>query len=548
MTRSQKELVEEILDKAKALVSIEFFVLCGFLMEAVTAGLSNGNLKYLADQFSKMSDIPSSVFAAEIQDLKNTVSTGAILSGSLETAQYGLDTLRVENDRVICADGTIYVFNSSPDEEKDIGIYSRVSDEELESWLLNLHQGRSVATRQKNVSEQIKLIKRLATDAAFFGDAWAGVALRNGFLYLDQDGKPNLVAHSADHKARFSLDFDYDSDARAPTFTAALERVFPDSQAQEAFLQFLGAMIARVQAWADRHRRGLIIKGPAGSGKSTLLNIAAMFASPSALAHVPLSDFGKENSRAGLAGAQMNVVHELGMSQLREDDQNEHIKKVLAGEPVMGRLKYQDEFTFVCTALHFFATNMLPHVGVNNEAFGRRFLVLQAGRPLAADEMSADFMEVMRAERPGILNLALAAAGRLVRAGSYTLPAAHMAAMEEMRFGGDIEALFAHRYIRAQAGGRILPAVLWARLRRFAKEQGHDLDGATSSAHLKKLYGWIRRLGGDTGSSHNAHRYSRDVILIDDEEPSPTASTLAGPQDGPDMSTADEADQELAAL
>ena len=480
--------------------------------EAVAKELDNAHLKYLAHVLATEMEAPTSVFMDVIKDEQNRNKNGEVLSTTRKAAASIVGEMREMYWKIVTWNGAFFVCEKEDDPDAVCpGVFREISDADLKEVIREAFEGKPIARTKGQLEELVSLVKHMTNEPDFFDDAPRGATLENGRLRFDEEsGSAVLEARSASQKSRHLLDFTYDPAARAPLFERFLGRVFPDASTRWAYLEMLAVIVFGLRPSGDPHRRIVIVHGPPGSGKSTLLEVVRMLATPQLTVTVPLTELDKATSRARLRGKVLNISQELpsDLSPRKRNELVEQIKKFAAGERMTGRFLYENEFEFDAVALHWFATNRLLCLGGEIEALGRRMLLLAAENPLAQSEMSAGFLDEVRAERPGILNLCVEAARRLMSAGSFSVPAGQEEALEQICFGDDLPARFMRRYARPNAGSKVKNYELWAAFRGFAKEQGEEVGATINSATMVKLSGWVTAMGGRRGRSGNPPTYT----------------------------------------
>jgi putative DNA primase/helicase len=83
------------------------------------------------------------------------------------------------------------------------------------------------------------------------------------------------------------------------------------------------------------------------------------------------------------------------------------IKGMTGGDPISGRLLYQNPSTFVPQFKLWFVANDRPRVRATDDAIWRRIRVIPLGITIPKDEVDPNLSQKLRAELPGILSWAI---------------------------------------------------------------------------------------------------------------------------------------------
>lgn len=354
-------------------------------------------------------------------------------------------------------------------------------------------------------------VKRAATIVSapgFFDGAPRGVAFRNGFLRIDEQGQVAMLPLAEEHRVLECLPYDYDEDARCPIFDRILLDVFaPDEDgADKAQLvqEFVGScLLAIAVLW----QRCLVFEGASGdNGKSTILSIVQELFPESMRRSIPPQKWDSEYYVAKLAGCRFNSVAEMPKTDL---DNTEVFKAVISGDRLTGRHPSGRPFDYHPIAGHAFACNELPGTSDQTDAYWKRFMPLQFNRRFIESEQDKGISErVIAAEMPGIAAWAVRGARSAIARGSLIIPASVTRRKAEWRRQSDQVALFAEEKLEL-GGDRGTPAAqVFMAFSEWAKNSGHrGMSSQKFEGRLSAL-GWVFDRGtwrcGLRGGAHFA--------------------------------------------
>jgi putative DNA primase/helicase len=167
------------------------------------------------------------------------------------------------------------------------------------------------------------------------------------------------------------------------------------------------------------------------SGKSTLQAVLRRMFPPEAVSAVPPANWAREYFVASLAGKRLNLVGEL-------DDTAPipaaAFKNVTGGGLLEGRHPTHRPFTFLPTAGHVFASNVLPPTTDRGEAFFRRWAILHFRHRVPDGAVDPDLVEKIAAiEMPGVMARAFTAAEAVAGAGRLRTTPAQDALLQRWR-------------------------------------------------------------------------------------------------------------------
>lgn len=260
----------------------------------------------------------------------------------------------------------------------------------------------------------------------------------NGEL-LCTDGAWSLEPHDRSHYRTAMIPVAYDPDATAPRFKQFLAEVFkgdPDCEEKSLLVcEFLGYTLTT----NCKYERFLMTVGSGANGKSVLLAIIAELVGRDAATSVQPSQFINRFQRAHLQGKLANIVTETAEGATIADAE---LKSLVSGEMTTAEHKHQAPFDFTPYAKHIFATNHLPRTRDFSQALFRRALILSFNNRFDGVGRDVHLIDKLKAELPGILNMALAGLKRLNENKAFTVCSSSLEIASKWRRESDQVAQF----------------------------------------------------------------------------------------------------------
>jgi len=292
-----------------------------------------------------------------------------------------------------------------------------------------------------------------------------------------------LRAHNPLDYATNALGFDYDPDARAPTWDYLLESTIPESA---GFVQeFAGYCLTP----DTRHETALWLYGPPGSGKSTsLAGLQSMLGKKAGvlgLGEIERSAF----ALAGLPGKTLVVSTEQPSDYLRV---SHVLNAIISGEVLNVDRKFRDAIQIAPRAKIAWAMSDLPRVPDAGDGLFRRVKVVSFPARAERDRDPEVKIRVMQ-EGAGILIWALAGLERLRARGRFEIPECVHDATSRFQQTNDIAALFIEERCLQKPDCKVQSAVLYSSYKDWCITNGHRPKSATSVASDWYRLGFERR-------------------------------------------------------
>jgi len=241
------------------------------------------------------------------------------------------------------------------------------------------------------------------------------VCVTNGVLDVSDPSNPELDPHSPEYRFRERLSVEYDPEAGCPRFRRFISNRVAESDVDK-LQEFVGYTV--FHPWEMPYHKALMVVGPTATGKSTFLNVLTALLGQENVSHLSIQQLtNDEYALAQAHGTFANISNDLDASVVENVGQFKHIA---AGEPVEANQKYKEYRTVRMTQKQIYATNRVPEVKHEDDAFYRRWLHVQFPETIPRDEREEGIEDELKTELPGILNWALEGFARLMENGGFT--------------------------------------------------------------------------------------------------------------------------------
>jgi putative DNA primase/helicase len=245
--------------------------------------------------------------------------------------------------------------------------------------------------------------------------AWGGagnldpkdlVALQNGILNIRTKDR---LQHTPLFWSPNVLEFDNDPQADCPRFMKFLSKeLFPnDLQAQWAVMEWIGYCLTD----DTKYQKILLLIGPPRSGKGTLIRLIKGITGPANFHATSIHDFAGRFGLASAIGKKVVAIPEFvtdGVPPSVLSAMATRLKSISGEDDVTVQRKNIDDWTGRLYAKVVLAANQTPRLKDFSGAIATRFIVVRFSNSFLGNE-DYDLDEVLKAERPGIFNLALRA-------------------------------------------------------------------------------------------------------------------------------------------
>lgn len=310
----------------------------------------------------------------------------------------------------------ITIFNKHGEEllvyNYEIGIYESNGKEVLKREIENLLEEWSKISVVNEVIEKIK--RKTSTSLEKFNNVPDTIIpLKNGVLNIitGEFGKHNPKNHFTS-----IIPIKYDDTLDCPLIKKFLEEtLYPDD-------------IPVIQEWFGYHlykkycfKKGVIIFGEKNTGKTQLLKILIKFIGDKNITGIPLQDISRNNKfyLASLHNKYANIYDDLSFKDLNDAG---GFKVATGGGWITAEYKFGDTFQFQNYAKQTFATNKIPIVESDDEAYYLRWLPIACDKEVSEEEQDKFLIERICTdeEMSGLLNWALSGLKRLLETSKFS--------------------------------------------------------------------------------------------------------------------------------
>ena len=357
----------------------------------------------------------------------------------------------------------------------------------------------------------------------FFANVPLGINCAAGFIAFE-NGEPTLLPHAPDYRCRHVLQGRWPINpaldvVRESLLSQLLRGCFlcdDDAEAKIHLLAEIAGAAALGYATRLRKPKAVVLVGTtAENGKSQILDLLRGLLPASAISSLPLGKFDEDRYVVQLAGKLLNASDELTSAAAIPADA---FKRIITGEPTMGRDVYRNALTFRPIAQHVFATNDLPSFrGGMDRGVLRRLLVITFNRMIPEDERKEHIgQRIAHEEADLLLDFAVQGASRLIKRRYFEEPASSTDALNEWLIGADPVVAWLEEAVAIVAGmdpPKVQIGTAYGRFREWAVAQGY------AEATLPSVKTFVQRVvnaGGTRGVGRRRDskgRYLTGIML-----------------------------------
>ena len=262
------------------------------------------------------------------------------------------------------------------------------------------------------------------------------ITLNNGTLNTDT-GEREL--HNPKNYHRSGMAFNYDPEAECPVWLETLDAIFRPDADKELKLKLVQEWFGYNLTPMTKYQVMLWFYGGGANGKSIITRLLREMLGTQNVSSIPLSQLGARFIGAELQGKLANIVDEIATNGLMQEDE---LKKVVSGDPIMVERKGKDPYFFSPTARITAATNTLPPSKDSTHGLDRRLMIVPCNRTFTPAEMDRELGDKLVQELPGIFVWALAGLARLKLQNAFTLPPSSLETMEDFKVCRNSVSLF----------------------------------------------------------------------------------------------------------
>ena len=385
----------------------------GGSLQALIDSAEDG-LRYMAAQYTDAAELKNFIMSVN-RYTDSTAIASALFQPSLENrfAPAVLKSIQKEAekapsesqivDEIIQKHQLLYV-NNVGFYEWNGKVWQFISDLMAEYYADQLYGKRfSTSNRVKAVKNLLK--SRTICDVAF--DRNPVMSFQNGTLEIETGTFRDFS--QADY-CSIIMDYEYDPNAKCPTWEHFIEDVTDEEPRRAENLQF----IAGYTLFSDcRHQKVFILVGSGGNGKSVYLEIIQRLFGDKNVTHVEPTGLAKEFERIRLKDSLLNIGSDIN-SDFSKGEIREWLLKVADGTSVQACYKGLNHVDFIPRCKLVYACNALPTAEIINGLNRRMQFIdfpcqyVEAPDPKNPKQKPRDINIVpkLNAELPGIFNWA----------------------------------------------------------------------------------------------------------------------------------------------
>lgn len=399
----------------------------GGSLQALIDSAEDG-LRYMAAQHTDATELKTFIMSIN-RYTDSTAIAAALFQPALEqrfapailkSIQKSADSAPTESqitDEIISKHNIIYI-DQVGFYEWDSRVWKKTSDGIIKNYADQLY-GKRFSTSQR-VNAVSNLLKSRSICTAIF-DRNPVLTFQNGTLEIET-GKFRDFSQ-ADY-CSIIMDYDYNPDARCPTWEHFIDDVTDEEPRRAENLQF----IAGYTLFSDcRHQKVFILVGNGGNGKSVYLEIIQKLFGNDNVTHVEPTGLAKEFERIRLKDSLLNIGSDIN-SDFSKGEIREWLLKVADGTSVQACYKGMNHVDFIPRCKLVYACNALPTAeiinGLNRRMqfidFPCQYVETPDPKKPKQKPRDIDLVKKLNAELPGIFNWAYEGYKLLKTVGYFT--------------------------------------------------------------------------------------------------------------------------------
>lgn len=323
------------------------------------------------------------------------------------------------------------------------------------------------------------------------------INFKNGTLEVKPTGETLFREFREADLLFYQLEFVYNPEAKTEKFNIFLNRVLPDLEQQLILSEFIGYIFVKNSVL--KLEKSLILYGTGANGKSTLFEIIYALLGKENISTFSLQNLTGETGyyRAKLINKLLNYASEISSKM-----DSTIFKQLSSGEPIEARLPYGEPFQMEDYAKLMFNTNELPKDVENNNAFFRRFIILEFRQTIPVEERDPKLAsKIKETELTGIFNWIIEGLKRLIAQEGFTISKAAEEALEAYKLSSDSVYLFLSEMDYPPENKREYTLKqIYTEYRDFCTENGYkpcsnkvmkDRLKKYNYSLVRKSYGWV---------------------------------------------------------
>ena len=374
-------------------------------------------------------------------------------------------------------------------------------------WRKAISEGEAPELKIKSgdVEGAIKLAEAQTAQRVFFENAEQGIAFKNGFLRVENDGATQLVRHSLNHRARYGLAFDHTiSPAPPEAWLEFCHDTWGDDTESVALLhQMLGYLLVQDTSM----QKIFLLLGPPRSGKGTIIRLIKEIVG-TGFTPFKVNRLDAEFGMGSLLGKSVAADSDVRRSTSRNKDEGAIVERLLGisgeDEQAVG-IKFKPD---VCCRLGVrlvLASN--PPFGLRDSGatLASRLVILPFFKSHLGDEDTGLF-DKLRAELPGIIQLAIDGLLDLRSEGKFVEPKAALQYRDQVAKRQSPLAEFFEDCCDIGAGSSVETDELYQAMRWWAGQNGHSAPSSNAFGDALLQMG-VTKIRPQLGAKRMPRRY-----------------------------------------
>lgn len=291
----------------------------------------------------------------------------------------------------------------------------------------------------------------------------------------------------------WSVDYDYNPDARIFLWYQFLNQVLPDVRCQEELQMFLGATFIDRSKVKIEHI--MILLGKGANGKSVIQKavcgvLGEQYVATQEIGRLCARGIDGDESVALINGRRLNYCTEMETTDFYR--KSARLKAIVSGEKVPARFRYGIGFEAMNIPLLMANANQLPLFNQKDDALLRRIRVIPFEVSIPPERQNRTLNDELVAEYPAILNWILEGRDKFIKNG-YRLPwgmdLSRYIRDERDEYNSAIKYMQVHGYRPSYEDVDIAP-VTWLRIARLYRDYVRWCGGNGINAMSKRDFNY----------------------------------------------------------
>lgn len=311
------------------------------------------------------------------------------------------------------------------------------------------------------------------------------VNFKNGLLDLNkaQVGEFELKKHGPEYFVLNCLPFDFQPEAKCPTWAEFLEYCWPDPEVRQSLQEFAGlCLIPDVE-----YQCFMVLLGEGGTGKSTFVGTISKLLGPDSVSHASLHQLGQQFGLSVLLGKLLNIAGEISDVEIMGEG---ILKAIVGGDSVVVERKFKEALNVKLSVRMAFAANQVPKFLDKSAGLWRKMVLIPCDVVVPPEKRDIGLMGKLEPELPGIFMWAMEGLKKLKTRKSFFEPKAVLKLKEESRQELNPARIFFDDFLAAVEGKEVKSAGLYSKYAVWCQENGYrSLNDVHLGKELVRYYG-----------------------------------------------------------